>query len=68
MITDEIVDAMDALIDLCSDDEQQKGMDAMREMLCDWSEETWNPMTEKERKAWLSGYLHCKAKGGEDND
>lgn len=68
MITDEIVDAMDALIELCSDEEQKKGMSAMREMLCDWSEEIWEPMTEDERKEWLAGYLYCVEKGGDGND
>lgn len=60
MITDSIVDAMDTLIDLCTDESQKLGMEAMREMLCDWSEEIWDPSSERERKEWLEPYLRCQ--------
>lgn len=61
MITDSIVEALDALIDLCSDPNQKLWMEAMREMLCDWSEENWDPSSEAERKQWLQPYLRCDA-------
>lgn len=60
MITDGIVDAMDNLIELCSDENQKNGMEAMREMLCDWSEEIWDPSSTEERREWLIPYLNCK--------
>ena len=61
MITDSIVEAMDTLIDLCSDPSQKLGMETMREMLCDWSEEIWDPSSPEERQQWLKPYLCCDA-------
>ena len=59
MITDEIVEAMDAMIDLCSDKKQALGMASIREMLCDIDVDTWPSMSEDERKEWLAGFLSC---------
>lgn len=39
---------------------RQLSMEAMREMLCDWSEEVWNPSSASERCEWLIPYLNCK--------
>lgn len=61
MITDSIVNAMDDLIDLCSDASQKNGMESMREMLCDWSEEIWTPSSTAERREWLIPYLRCQS-------
>lgn len=56
MIDDRIVEAMDRMIDLCSDPPQQAGMISLREMLCDY----YDGMTEDEGfDEWLKGYLSC---------
>ncbi len=60
MITDEIVEAIDALVELCGDEQQELGMKSVREMLCDFSETEWNSITKEERTAWLEGYLSCR--------
>lgn len=60
MITDEIVEAMDLMISLCSDRNQAMGMDAMREMLCDLNVDNWPSMNQAERKKWLAGFLNCR--------
>ena len=43
MVTDEMMDAIDKLIEICSDEEQAKGMKSVREMLADF----------KRRKLWI---------------
>ena len=58
MITDEIVEAMDLMIGLCSDRSQAMGMDAMREMLCDLDVDNWPSMNKEERKEWLISFLN----------
>ncbi len=60
MITDEIVEAMDMMIELCSDRTQAVGMDAMREMLCDLDVDNWPSMSEEERKEWMISFLNCQ--------
>jgi len=62
MITDEIVEAIDAMIDLCSDRKQALGMASVREMLCDLDVDNWPSMSENERKEWLAGFLSCASK------
>ena len=37
MITDEIVEAMDMMMELCSTPEERVGMQKMQDMLLDWS-------------------------------
>lgn len=56
MIDDGIVEAIDHMIDLCSDPAQQAGMISLREMLCDY----YDGMTGDENfNEWLQGYLSC---------
>lgn len=59
MITDEIVEAIDTMIEMCSNEEQAKGMKSIREMLCDFPAD-WNWESESEYREWLSGYLSCE--------
>lgn len=60
MITEEIVDAIDTLISMCSDEQQVLGMKSVREMLCDYSEREWCDMDVSEARVWLEQYLSCK--------
>lgn len=59
MITDEIVEAIDVMIGLCSNGAQMLGMASVREMLCDFDVVTWSSMSCDERKDWLVEFLSC---------
>jgi hypothetical protein len=62
MVTDEIMDAIDMLIHLCSDESQKKGMCSVREMLADFDENGWlNTENPSECYEWLEQYLSCPA-------
>lgn len=62
MITDAIVEAMDMMIDMCSSEEQAKGMKSIREMLCDFDEITW--IDTENKTEWLEQFLSCARKEG----
>lgn len=63
MVTDEMLDAIDMMIEICSNEEQVKGMASVREMLCDFSENGWLCLYEpSECYDWLENYLSCKRK------
>lgn len=65
MITDEIMDAIDMLIEICSNEEQAKGMKSVREMLADFDGGGWLCMVEpSECYEWLEHYLSCPRKQG----
>lgn len=57
MITDAIVEAMDMLVDLIANKQKKAGALSIREMLCDFAEENWAPMSEEERTEWLEQFL-----------
>lgn len=59
MITEEIVFAIDDMIELCTSEEQAKGMRSLREMLCDFDGDVWASTNEADRREWLSGFLSC---------
>lgn len=60
MVTDEMLDAIDMMIEICGNEEQAKGMRAVAEMLGDFEEGSWlcteNPSDCQE---WLGKYLPC---------
>ena len=63
MVTDEIVDAIDMMIEICSDEKQALGMKSVREMLCDFDEGCWLCMERPtDCYEWLEQYLSCKRK------
>lgn len=62
MITDEIMDAIWMMIDMCSNEEQKKGMWAVEEMLGYFCDEDWMRMTDAERYDWVAQYLNCERK------
>lgn len=56
MIDDNIVEAIDLMIDLCKDEKQKAGMLSVREMLCDY----YDGVTGDEKfEEWVMGYLSC---------
>lgn len=58
MVTDEMVEAIDMLIEMCPNEEQVKGMKSVREMLCDFSEDDWLRLgTDSSRTFWLANYI-----------
>ena len=62
MITDEIMDALDMMIELCTDKQQKLGIVAVKEMLGDFDEQAWlNMDNPSECKEWLSEYLGCES-------
>lgn len=65
MVTDEMMDAIDMLIELCSNEEQKKGMKSVREMLADFDENGWlNTERPSDCYDWLEQYLSCRRNTG----
>lgn len=62
VIDDTIVAAMDALIEMCSNRQQQLGMWSMREMLCELNQDEFACMNAEEREVWLEQFLSCLKK------
>jgi hypothetical protein len=61
MFPDEMYDAIDMMIELCSDEQQKLGMKSVREMLCDFDDQNWLMMDDvSECNRWLATYLSCK--------
>ena len=61
MINDIIVEAMDMMIDMCSDKQQAIGMLSLREMLCDFAEDDFAPMSQEEKYEFIKQHLSCEA-------
>ena len=57
MISDDVVEAIDMMIDRCMDADDRRGMEKMRAMLCDWDSTTWVFMSVQENKAFIDSYL-----------
>lgn len=57
MITDEIVEAIDMMIEVCGDAEHRKGMDSIREMLCDFDVTAWMAADEEEKESWIKRFF-----------
>ncbi len=60
MVTDEIVNAMDTMIDRCEDKERKRGMEMMRDMLLDFDGEKWNKEPDTEAFDWIDKYLKTR--------
>ena len=63
MIDDTIIEAMDALIEMCSNRQQELGMCSIRDMLCDLDTDEFPGMSRKEKEEWLEQFLSCPKKG-----
>lgn len=57
MITDEILEAIDLFTGLCCNGEETAKMEALREMLKDFSEAEWLSMSENEKAEWVGHYF-----------
>lgn len=63
MINDKIMEAIDMMIDICSDEEQAKGISSVREMLADYDEDNWSDLADSGvRGEWLGQFLTCEKK------
>ena len=57
MITDEIVEAMDLLMELCSTPDERSGMQKLQDMLLDWSEDDWMTMSNTKKTKFLKQFI-----------
>ena len=59
MVTDEIMEAIEKLIQLCKSEEQRKGMRAVWNMLGDFDENEWERLADYDRaqECWAEHYL-----------
>lgn len=57
MITDEILEAIGLFASLCCNGEETAKMEALREMLKDFSEAEWLPMSDNEKVEWVGRYF-----------
>ena len=57
MITSEIVEALKLFESLLPDGTWKETALAVREMLCEWSEDEWMRMDDPERQKWLHTFL-----------
>lgn len=49
------------MIDICSDEDQAKGMNSVREMLADYDEDNWSDLNDcGVREEWLEQFLSCE--------
>lgn len=57
MITDEILEAFDALAAMVVNWDAHWAVTALREMLCEFDEFRWNSSTEEEQQEWVKQFL-----------
>lgn len=58
MITDEILEAYDAMSEMVVGMDAHWAVKILRNMLCDFDEFRWNSSTEEERQEWLKQFLN----------
>ena len=57
MITDQIMEAIDMMVELCEDKRMAIGMSALRDMLGDIDCDEWCLMSTTECREWVKQYL-----------
>jgi len=57
-----VIEAIEALRDIAADKGQRDGMEAVRDMLYEFDEDTWEEMSPDERTEWLKQFLLCEMK------
>lgn len=57
MITDQIVEALNVLIDLCDNEEHKKAIEAAYDMLLDYDDNEYWAMSDAERTDWVRQYM-----------
>lgn len=58
MITDQIMEAIDMMVELCKDERMAIGMSALRDMLGDIDCDEWCLMSTAECREWVKQYLY----------
>lgn len=58
MITDEILEAYDAMSEMVAGMDVQSAVEILRNMLCDFDEFRWNSSSEAERQEWLKQFIN----------
>lgn len=56
MVTDDLVDVMEFLINVTTSITAQDALTMALDMLKAWSPEEWKTMTQEEREEWISNY------------
>ena len=64
MIDDIVVEAMDALIEMCSNRQQELGMRSIRKMLCDLDADEFPCMSEDEKRRVAGAVSLLPEEGG----
>ena len=62
MINDTLMEAVDLMIDICSDETQALGMSSVREFLGDYCESDWTSLSRKEKIEKFRQYMSCEVK------
>jgi phosphopantothenate synthetase len=57
MITDELICAMETMIELCKDENEKRGMHKMMNMLLDFDLNKWNDSSLEESDNFIKEYL-----------
>lgn len=57
MITDNIIAAIQTMINADVNCIRQEGMELLLDMLCDFNDEEWVKMSEKDRLLWVKNYI-----------
>lgn len=58
MITDQIMEAIDMMLELCEDEREAFGISALRDMLGDFDSDEWSLMSTTECRDWIKQYLY----------
>lgn len=53
-----LIEAIETMIAMCSDENQKMGIQSVRKMIEDWNEQGWPTLIN--RNDWLSRYLNCE--------
>lgn len=59
MVNDSLVNAIDMMIEMCNDKKQAAGMSSLREFICDFCEDEWEPLSLSEKQESIEQYLSC---------
>ncbi len=63
MITDEIMEAMEMMAELCKDPQQKAAILAVQDMLGDFEEASWRKKAFAEKAIWVRWYLTANGVG-----
>lgn len=58
MFTDEMLEAIEIMVENCENEEQAAGMEQVKNMLADFDEDAWNDMDSDEKNDWISQFIN----------